>query len=615
MTRESISSDEIIRILMNEDEANGDDIFEEECSDDDFVEEDDAANDEVDVESVVDSENESEIIVTESKTSGKRKRVGCNGNAQALKKGKKSDNCWFTQEGTIVTPKKRILIGKNGHTWHSEPPPLGKTPERNIVMRMPGPKRAAKEAISERQCWNLFLNSDMMTIVVKNTNEEIARQRQNYSSAQSFTGDTCTEEMHAYFGILITSAALKDNHLSVEDMWNNFYGKPIYRAAMSKERFRFLTNCMRFDDKNTRDARKASDPFAAIRDITDMFASNCQEMYTPSTCCTIDEQLLAFRGRCPFRIYIPNKPAKYGIKLVMLCDSKTFYAVNIIPYVGKATHNGDIPLADYFVKKLSKPIHGTNRNITTDNWFTSVSLGSSLLEDYKLTTVGTLRKNKKEIPPEMTMVSGRKLETSLFIFDDKKTMTSFYPKKNKMVLLLSTMHQGKYVIPETKKPEIIEFYNKTKGGVDTMDQLCNTYSCSRKTRRWPLCVFYGLMNIAGVNAAVIYNTNMAVKGREIIPRKTFLLRLGRELVIPWIEARSVKPTLQSKVRQVISEVLGLENTQKDNSNVNQQVNSGKKAGRCSVCPRKNDRKTTVKCDKCKEFVCNAHKISLCQKCK
>ncbi|PSN37246.1 hypothetical protein C0J52_17938 [Blattella germanica] len=144
----NVRTDEIIRILMNEDEANGDDIFEEECSDDDFVEEDDAANDEVDVESVVDSENESEIIVTESKTSGKRKRVGCNGNAQALKKGKKSDNCWFTQEGTIVTPKKRILIGKNGHTWHSEPPPLGKTPERNIVMRMPGPKRAAKEAIT-----------------------------------------------------------------------------------------------------------------------------------------------------------------------------------------------------------------------------------------------------------------------------------------------------------------------------------------------------------------------------------------------------------------------------------------------------------------------------------
>ncbi|XP_035212452.1 piggyBac transposable element-derived protein 4-like [Stegodyphus dumicola] len=157
--------------------------------------------------------------------------------------------------------------------------------------------------------------------------------------------------MNAHFGILITSAALKDNHLFVEDMWNNFYGKPLYRVAMSKERFRFLTNCIRFDDKSTRDVRKVSDPFAAIREITDMFASNCQEMYTPSTCCTIDEQLLAFRGRFPFRMYIPNKPAKYGIKLV-LCDSKTFYAVNMIPYVGKATHNGEIPLADYFVKEL-----------------------------------------------------------------------------------------------------------------------------------------------------------------------------------------------------------------------------------------------------------------------
>ncbi|GBP30200.1 hypothetical protein EVAR_94508_1 [Eumeta japonica] len=30
---------------------------------------------------------------------------------------------------------------------------------------------------------------------------------------------------------------------------------------------------------------------------------------------TLDEQLLAFRGRCAFRQYIPNKPAKYGIKV------------------------------------------------------------------------------------------------------------------------------------------------------------------------------------------------------------------------------------------------------------------------------------------------------------
>jgi len=28
----------------------------------------------------------------------------------------------------------------------------------------------------------------------------------------------------------------------------------------------------------------------------------------------VDEQLLGFRGRCGFRMYVPNKLVKYGIK-------------------------------------------------------------------------------------------------------------------------------------------------------------------------------------------------------------------------------------------------------------------------------------------------------------
>ncbi|GBP57547.1 hypothetical protein EVAR_40075_1 [Eumeta japonica] len=51
--------------------------------------------------------------------------------------------------------------------------------------------------------------------------------------------------------------------------------------------------------------------------------------YVPGTNVTIDEQLLAFRGRCKFRMYIPKKPAKYGVKLEMICDSGTKYMIDI----------------------------------------------------------------------------------------------------------------------------------------------------------------------------------------------------------------------------------------------------------------------------------------------
>ena len=67
------------------------------------------------------------------------------------------------------------------------------------------------------------------------------------------------------------------------------------------------------------------------------------------------------------------------------------------------------------------------------------------------------------------------------------------------------MHRDAKVDAETKKPEIIQFYNSTKGGVDTVDQLCGNYSVSRRTRWWPLCVFFHLVHIIGVNGQVLFN--------------------------------------------------------------------------------------------------------------
>ena len=54
-----------------------------------------------------------------------------------------------------------------------------------------------------------------------------------------------------------------------------------------------------------------------------------------------------------------------------------------------------------------------------------------------------------------------------FCFSSELTLLSYQQKSNKNVLVLSTMHSGKN-FNETK-PEIINFYNSTKGGVDTFD--------------------------------------------------------------------------------------------------------------------------------------------------
>lgn len=61
--------------------------------------------------------------------------------------------------------------------------------------------------------------------------------------------------------------------------------------------------------------RLQTDPLAPVSAFFDNFIANCQAHFnfTPGPYTCIDEMLLAFKCRSNFFIYMPNKPAKYGI--------------------------------------------------------------------------------------------------------------------------------------------------------------------------------------------------------------------------------------------------------------------------------------------------------------
>ncbi|XP_037940738.1 piggyBac transposable element-derived protein 4-like [Teleopsis dalmanni] len=448
----------------------------------------------------------------------------------------------------IVRVLQPTLRSKSQYCWTtSKGRNAGRVLSMNVVRAIRGPTRACKVLCDPISSFNAFFTDEIISEIVQWTNAEISLTRTTNLTGKTFADTNCLE-IRALLGILNLTAVLKDNHLKV---W-------------------------------------------------DLLIKQCNDSYTPESYNTIDEQLLAFRGRCPFKMYIPSKPNKYGIKIVMICDSATKYMFNAIPYLGKTTTTSTMPLGEYFVKELTRPIHGTCRNITCDNWFTSVQLAKSLLkEPYKLTIVGTIRSNKREIPEQMKNSRSRPVGTTMFCFDGPLTLASYKPKPSKMVYLLSSCNEPGTINQTSGKPDIILHYNQTKGGVDTFDQMCSLMSCSRKTNRWPMAVFYGMLNISFINSYVIYCHNMISTNKKPLNRKEFMKVLSMSLTMPWMEQRQEIPILSKSLRCSNTATMPTEAPNHD-SNSSEEPSSSKKRKYCAFCPSKIRRMSKMKCFKCEK---------------
>ncbi|KAJ8941987.1 hypothetical protein NQ314_010211 [Rhamnusium bicolor] len=260
----------------------------------------------------------------------------------------------------------------------------------------------------------------------------------------------------------------------------------------------------------------AFDKLAAIRAIFDIFVTNCKNGYCLSAYLTIDEMLAELRGKCNFRQYIPSRHYKDGIKILAMCDAKMFFTSIMEVYIGKQPDGPyKISNSSYdVVTRLCKHIVGTGRNITIDNWFTSLPLLKTLLSDFKLTVSGTITKNKRELPVEFSKPVSRPENSSMFGFRNECTL----------------------------KPEMVTEYNKVKGGVDVIDKLVSSYDCARNTRRWPMVIFYTMLNVA-----------------ELMPKE-----LADNLIRPYLQRRVSLTNIPRSLQIRLKEVCGIEKDNQEN---------------------------------------------------
>ena len=116
---------------------------------------------------------------------------------------------------------------------------------------------------------------------------------------------------------------------------------------------------------------------------------------------------------------LADKPDKFGMKFWVMTDVESKYVYNLLPYLGafeKEQRNGK-PLAEDVVMRLTESIHNkAGYNVTTDNFFTSVHV-ASLLQQKKITIVGTVRNNNKGLTKEITKC-GNDMYGSKFYYNE-----------------------------------------------------------------------------------------------------------------------------------------------------------------------------------------------------
>ena len=241
---------------------------------------------------------------------------------------------------------------------------------------------------------------------------------------------------------------------------------------------------------------------------------NFQKTYTPSRDISVDESLMAYKGRLSWVQYIASKRARFGVKFYTLCESETGYIWNSILYTGKGTQFS-AKYADYGVStssvfSLIDALLEKGYCVTLDNFYTSPELLEILIK-HKTDTYGTVRSNRKNLP---TNFAREKLKRGDVRAWQKGKMVALRWKDKKDVCVMSTVHNSSTSVVKTKggkevtKPNIVLDYNNTMGGVDKADQELTYYPVMRKQqKRYYKKIFRHLLEQCMWNAYVLFAKN------------------------------------------------------------------------------------------------------------
>ncbi|XP_068129769.1 piggyBac transposable element-derived protein 4-like [Hyperolius riggenbachi] len=422
-------------------------------------------------------------------------------------------------------------------TWCELESPTQAPPPRFPFTGAPGQKIACDH--SPLSYLELFLTDEVIRKIVEETNRYAAQQQEGaslprFSRARKWEPVTC-DDIWVFLGLIILQGVVGKPLQKWYWTTNKILSTPFFGSVMSEPRFTLIMKYLHFSNNDEFDeATHPAPKLKKIWEIYQLIVANFKAVYVPDRDITVDESLMAYKGRLSWVQFIASKRARFGVKSFMLCEAKTGYIWNSVIYTGKGTKFApqyrEFGCATSSVLTLIEPLLDQGYCLTTDNFYSSPELFEHLIQ-HKTDAYGTVRANRRNMPSAFT---ARKLKKGEVVAWQKGKMMALRWRDKRDVCILSTVHNSETARTTTRsrqeveKPKAVLDYNKTMGSVDRADGAMSFYPAVRKQqRKYYKKIFRHLLEQCLWNSYVLYKQN----SDSPVPHHDFIWKLTEAICV------------------------------------------------------------------------------------
>jgi hypothetical protein len=343
-----------------------------------------------------------------------------------------------------------------------------------------------------------FLPQQLMEEFAQHTNDAAPRDWRS----------TTASELYAFLGVHIYMGI--DRLPSTELYWSQTFGHPFITTLFSRDRFKQLLRYFRIVPAPVDAAPR--NPIPHVRALAEKLNASFAAHFTPTQHLTIDEAMVAYKGRSPIKQYIPMKPHKWGYKIYCLASEN--YLLHFEIYEGKEEDPSESGATYDTVIRMIQPYQNQQLILFTDSWFTSPTLMNAL-KARGIRSCGSVRSNRKGLPkidPKAikSMRQGEWIQRqhgdmAFTVWRDQKAMKLLYNHISPLAVasLQRWNEEGERI--SIGCPKAIHDYFYHARSVDVINQLHYNYLPGRKSMRcWPRLAWW-LLDMCILNAFKLWS--------------------------------------------------------------------------------------------------------------